>query len=265
MRRSVFFLHIPKTAGTSFNSVFRPEFGCDRFFDHCESRPPTILKEIQQDEQPFFASGHIQFTHCASLIRNPGVFSFTLVREPRAQLNSHLNWVKAYGDRRKPERLKEIAPKIAELARQLWDVDLNDIDRIRPILDNDVGMRLFDNSQTRYLRQVTKTRSITQECFETALKAYDSFSLVATMEDIRSANAYLKSLFPRIKLVHHENRSRLSGGIDFDNAKSREFYERFINYDRRLHQSYLERSREDFFPAQEARPKLMNRFRALLR
>ncbi|MCA9018752.1 MAG: sulfotransferase family 2 domain-containing protein, partial [Planctomycetaceae bacterium] len=127
MKNSVFFLHIPKTAGTTINKVFRPLFKESRFFDHCESRNPELIQELKVAKEPFFASGHLRFAKCAGIIADPEIFSLTVLRDPDQHIQSHLNWVRAYGAPEAAARRRMIDPAIAELSLRLWDVEFNDI------------------------------------------------------------------------------------------------------------------------------------------
>lgn len=234
MKKSVFFLHIPKTAGTSINEVFRPVFEEVRFFDHCESRKQELLQNLAAEDEPFFASGHLRFVNCADLVANKKVFSMTVLRRPEQQLESHLNWVKAYGDPNAVERRRMIEPAIAELSTKLWSANLNDISEMRILMSQPVAMRLFDNMQTRYLRDVHHDLPVTSNCLLSAISSFKFFDLAFTLDDYRSAVKMFSKTYGVVDELRPQNVQKTKQKINLERADIAEFYEPFIRFDRKL-------------------------------
>jgi hypothetical protein len=228
----VFFLHIPKTAGTSFNNMFKPLFSSDRYFDHMESRP-ELFKLVQNDDLPFFISGHLYFEYVRSLIERKDVFTITILREPISQLISHLKWVKYVGSPRYPDPAA-IDPEILEFSRELFRVPLNDTARIAALLDHPVGLRLFDNLQVRYLSDPFVTR-IGETQRRIAVKNIRKFKFLFTLDDMDVALKKLTRIFPGTDDINLCNVAQVEDEVDLENTRVVDFYRRRTVWDRELY------------------------------
>lgn len=108
--KHILFIHIPKTAGTSFRTAAKDYFGeKNTFFDYSPQSPETsdlILKNIYQEKDHFsfytnrmkhdnsFLSGHFHLSKYAYLYNAIEIVSF--VRNPITQVLSHYNHHKNY-------------------------------------------------------------------------------------------------------------------------------------------------------------------------
>ncbi|MCG6931940.1 MAG: hypothetical protein LJE64_15420 [Desulfofustis sp.] len=150
-RSPVCFMHIPKTAGTSFNAFARCCYAGSRFQTHIE--------RIDRDQRAAvaagadFIAGHLPLYEMEQL----GISScayYSIIREPFSQLHSHLNYVRgvrpgagveAHYAYRHNETVKRLSDK-------LNDIDFSEPDEIRAFVEGlaDFELDFFDNIQTRY-------------------------------------------------------------------------------------------------------------------
>lgn len=243
-KNKIFFLHIPKTAGSAFNRTFRGVVPSHRYFEHMESRRALFL-EVIADGQPFFASGHFPFRVVRSLVTRPDVFSITILRDPLKQLISHMKWVKSYGDPSNPQRKATIAPAIAAVAEQLWSVSLNDVDALRDIVSTDIGRRLFDNLQTRYLSD-PQVDFVDQLGADSAFESISDFDFVFTIEKYYDFLSHLKSIFPEMSTFDLFNESPLDELVDFKDSEVEDFYRSYTRYDELLYDFVSRYASEQF-------------------
>lgn len=240
----IFLLHIPKTAGTALSRAFRAAVPADRYFEHMESRVP-LFQEVIADGGPFFVSGHFTYEFAQELIVREDVYALTVLRDPLRQLESHIKWLKAYGNPADPERLAQIPPPIAELALQLWESDLNDVGDLEKVLERPLGYQLFDNLQVRYLTSA-KVNKITSEEAELACDHINSFNLHFVMDDLPAAMDRLQVRFPGVCDLEMVNSSMIDEYIEPENGKVMDYLLEKTKFDQVLFDRAKESSRRSF-------------------
>jgi len=115
LNRHILFIHIPKTAGTSFRKAAEKYFGeKNTFYDYSPQSPETskeILTSIYGADDPYrlyktisrrkhsFLSGHFRVTKYEILYDTLDIVSF--LREPVAHVVSHYNHYKNYNNYKK--------------------------------------------------------------------------------------------------------------------------------------------------------------------
>jgi len=150
MKKKVFFIHVPKTAGSSFNAFLAENLVGDA---HCEKyldlqartfRNPVKIREFD------YISGHLNFTDFqANGFNRNDYFMMTILRDPVKQLISHINWVIHIFD--VGEDFFKGHPKIIQdMSLELRSLDLNDPAQLIPALQKHAG--LFQNNQAKYFR-----------------------------------------------------------------------------------------------------------------
>ena len=86
MKKQIYFMHVPKVAGTSVNSVFSNYFGEDEVVLHCENKKCDL-------QSYSFVSGHVAWPTFRAIIDGADAYKFTIMRDPIDHLLSHLRWV----------------------------------------------------------------------------------------------------------------------------------------------------------------------------
>ncbi len=241
----IFFLHIPKTAGTALSRVFRGAVPIDRYFEHMESRVP-LFHEVTTDGEPFFVSGHFTYEVAQALIARDDVYALTVLRHPVQQLESHIKWVKAYGNPEDPERLEQIPQPIANLALQLWESDLNDVNDLEKVLESPLGHQLFDNLHVRYLTSA-KVAKVGPSEAELACDHISMFDFFFVMDDLPAAIDRLKGRFSDVCELETVNPSMIDEHVQPENTQVMEYLLEKTKFDQVLFDMAKEDSRRRFF------------------
>lgn len=143
-----FFMHIAKTAGSFVNDVLRNGVR-DKFVDHCEAPG-----RLDSSDEIAVWSGHIYLPHWRKIEAQKGwkTRCFTLLRDPIAQLASHILWLDHYGQAefyREYGLLDEGSQQVVDQIRDTDLSDAGDIDRLLISLSGR-GIQYLDNCQSRY-------------------------------------------------------------------------------------------------------------------
>lgn len=244
---AMFLLHIPKTAGTTVNSMLSKVFEADKVAVHVESHP-NFLQALKREGRTNwqFVSGHLRLPAILSSIDRSDWFLFTFLRNPVQHLISHLRWVKALGRPGNTE-LSQHEPAIQELAKELWQISLNDVDKLEDLSkQSSMGRQLFDNCQVRYLIEF-RDDFISRNCTEDALHALSLFDYVGLTEKLSDFQSLMiTSGIPVQEAIPVENKSPLADEqIDFGNPKVLAFYRDFVKWDAALY-SAVKKQQEEY-------------------
>jgi len=97
--KPLFFLHIPKTAGTTLNAVLNDNFAADKVFDLYTDDQREILRETTYEDIARYdlVRGHVFITNFAHILDGPIPFHvFTFLREPVQRVVSEYHFLKAW-------------------------------------------------------------------------------------------------------------------------------------------------------------------------
>jgi len=126
----LYFLHIPKTAGTSFTAIL------DNFFDLYSICPEQTWHQFLRKMPNFnynFIRGHYGYSICKILPKEP--VCITMLRDPIDRTRSYYDHIHAY-------------PKANH---QLPDDYLSDDESLLDVLNNKDKKKIFSNVQTRHI------------------------------------------------------------------------------------------------------------------
>ncbi len=147
----LFFMHIPKTAGTSFHNYLKQYFGYGKIETHIEKY--TLAKQQRLINQRDCLTGHIPLEHIANIYNGlKHVDLHSMVRNPIKQICSHLDWIRGIAIQPQSEFFGQHHPLIQKMGMALNQVDLTCADNLGQIVNNLDGFQIdfFDNIQTRY-------------------------------------------------------------------------------------------------------------------
>jgi hypothetical protein len=209
----IFFLHIPKTAGTAFNEAFRPIVPAHRHFDHMEIRRTDFFSAIE-DGLPFYTSGHLAYEISQDLIKRKDVYSITILREPVAQLVSHLKAIKSYAQPQHKAVRTLFSPFVTEIAFALHHTPLSDFKRLGAVLGLPGSQQLFDNVQTRYLSGDSNTDAVDARHLKQAIENLSRFNFVFTLDQMQDATTRLSRRFRGMRHVPRVNQAELAETVD---------------------------------------------------
>ena len=190
------FMHIPKTAGTSFNALARSCFSGDRFFTHIERLDDQEL-QLGLDRAHYLA-GHLPLYELEQIVDLSGFELISIIREPYSHLHSHLNYVKGV---RPSSRLESHYgfrhnEAIKSLSDALNRIDFSSSPAIRGFVAGLEGYQLdfFDNIQTRYFLDYRPDR-VGEEEMQRACANISRFSSVGLTESYeRFKNRFCDSI-----------------------------------------------------------------------
>ncbi|MBE0582544.1 MAG: hypothetical protein IH612_02140 [Desulfofustis sp.] len=244
--RPIFFMHIPKTAGTSFNAFARQCFAGDEYFTHIERLPPQQRRQVLPRAR--YLSGHLPWREIVEILE-PGHYDlYAILREPVAHLHSHLNYVRlvhsdAEHEQHFPYRHNET---IRALGGRLATVDFQDEEQIRRFVAELSGYQLdfFDNVQTRYFLDHRPER-VTEMDYLQAVQAIERFTAIGLTEHYdRFRDRFCRNLgLPAQQQTLRSNRSQRYRLFDFDNPVTRKIIDPLVCFDRRLYDLIADREK----------------------
>lgn len=210
----IFFLHIPKTSGSSWNALLRDAFGDDNFQEHVEYLLPLLLRREREPLRADCVSAHIPLNNWRRYRGTDAYERVTVLRDPWARLVSHINWIDRFNHGKTLEGQGPQREKIAHVAALIDATDFTDRASLIGFRDrlHDKGMfASFDNLQTRMLYQGPQKQmqmAVGKGETEAALEALNGFRSFGFCEDGAAyQNRFLAELGRApLSEATHENR-----------------------------------------------------------
>ena len=235
--RPLFFVHIPKTAGTSFNNYIRQYFGYRKSHTHIQTTPLDQQQELARTGD--FLSGHITLEHVPTIFRDrPGVDLHSIVRNPAKQLHSHIGWVKGIAKDTGSDFFHKHHSLVQEMGRDLFQTDLSRPENLSALAENLDGFQIdfFDNIQTRYFLDYRPER-VSQEDCNNAIANISRFKTLGLTEKFGEYTARFCDVYgiaqKPVTSVH--NPSRVRPLFDIEDPALRTIIEPLVVYDEQLY------------------------------
>ncbi len=238
----IFFLHIPKTSGSSVNAFLKALYGDGNFTEHAEyklphllsGKLPTLIRDCVSAHIPLF-SWHL-YPETAVYRR------VTLLREPWERLVSHVNWINRFNH---DKELPTVGPKAAPLkhvSEVLRDTDFSDEESIRRLYSEANDQALFtdwDNLQVRMLltgNMQAMTKPLAQADADNALGNLAQFLVFGFCED---NDAFQADLVRALGVDYSVTEVRENPGamrvLTKDNDLARDIFAPWIEWDQQLY------------------------------
>lgn len=240
-RKPLFFLHIPKTAGSSNNHFLRALYGPEWVETHVENLLPALLAGQQSAVMAPCVSGHIPLW-AWSLYRGTDVFErVTLLRDPWARLVSHINWVAQYarGQRLPPGPGGAALGRVSVLVAQTDFTQVASLRRLMNAVKAEPLFRSFDNYQVRMLRtgrMDAMEKPMELQDLDVACQEISQFFLVGFCEDQkgfqRTLTAKLGVSGAPMTIAANRARDKV---LEVENTLAREVFAPWIEMDMGLY------------------------------
>lgn len=236
--RKILFMHIAKAAGSTVNAFFTNHFSETQYAIHLESNEkwqtnPGELKSLS------FLSGHISLPVLGKKLNLDDYYKVTVIREPYAQLCSHLAWIKRLAMPGEEKRFKQHPGYIQLLARKLAETEFTEPEKLKPLFCSldEREVKLIENCQTRYFTFVPPGRSVNETDTHKAIKASATFDRIGVTETISS---FMKGVasdmsWPEPKDHTHQNITQDFYGLDVSDIKIREVLWPLVQHDIELY------------------------------
>lgn len=232
----IVFMHIPKTAGTSFNTLAQQMFGKKSVRTHIELLDADKYKEIFSSYH--YISGHIRFGELDTAFDSVRNDFYTILREPHAQLHSHLKWLIQTASDTNDTFFKHNNPVIYRLGEDLAGIDNFSLRNLSEMVERmeSVEAAFLDNSQTRYFLDESPER-VTDNDIDQALSNTAKFKLIGTTEEYDS---FVKrfALINSVSIPEKRdkmNKSKSEDLFDYRDPQIREILKPLVCYDLKLY------------------------------
>ncbi|NNK13105.1 MAG: hypothetical protein HKP52_02610 [Desulfofustis sp.] len=206
--RTAVFMHIPKTAGTSFNTLAQSVYPKGTAISHIELLPQSKYSSLA--EYYNYISGHLRLGSIQESFNSENIDLYTILREPYAQLESHLKWLIQTAANQENRYFEVTNPIIYNLGVKLGQVIFADKDSLTEFVGNlnSVEAAFVDNLQTRYFLDRQPER-VALDNVETAMGNSSLFKLIGITEKYDSFVREFGEL-NEIAFSAHEKRMNIS-------------------------------------------------------
>ncbi|MCP4008807.1 MAG: hypothetical protein GY726_04735 [Proteobacteria bacterium] len=219
----VLFMHIPKTAGTSFNTFAKAYIPREKVIVHIESEDKEKYASFNSSYN--YIAGHLPLRTLAEYFDLSAFDLYTILREPYRHLHSHFNWVKAVSHIPDSSFSLEHPQVVRDMSMNMQNMDLSQPEVLGDFVRNleGFGLDYFDNCQTRYFLDYRPER-VTLTHVDQALQNLQHFTGIGITEQY---GAFTKMFCYKIKANFCEqqrtfNASKSTLLFDYNNPEIRE-------------------------------------------
>lgn len=247
-QRKLFFVHIPKAAGSSINDFIPNAIGHTPTYTHIEGMRDKWA-EISQSK---FLSGHIRYPEYVKFFSKFDYVVFAFLREPYSHLRSHINWVRRLAEPEFVQARESHAKIVQNISDYLSGVDFTNLENIEKFVTElkPSAYGLFDNCQVRYLSSAKGSERVTEVHLQEAITNLRKLHFVGISERSKESQAMLLRLM-RLPAVEGEQRSNvntLDFGLNIKAENLRSIIAPLVCFDLQLYSVALQ-----LFKQQEAR------------
>ena len=231
----IFFLHIPKTGGTSINDTIVKAIGEEKSVGHAEN---SCNPKIHFSDK-LFISGHIPYPRVRKSVKMNGYIPVTIIRNPFDHIVSHISWVR---NLKSNNKIHSAPKKIKKLCDYLNNINYSDEKHLKCLADKIFKnyYEVFDNRQIRYLTDTSDNRRLEKLDLNNALQISCDFEHIGNFDDLQKTNNFI------LDQLTYRNRNRTFTLKDLNSANKKieltdytkdifkELFNDFIIYDKIL-------------------------------
>ena len=190
----VLFMHIPKTAGTSFNSFMRMHVPFDAAAHHIENYSSRTFPSLTQGK--IYLAGHLRVQELKKYFNMADYHCYSIVRDPYNHLHSHLNWLKGIAVLKGTAFFQRHGKEVQQLAMKVAALDFTDLKQVKKFVFGLQGFELdyFDNCQTRYFLDY-RPEKVSLGDFQNTLSNVGLFKYIGLTEKYDRFNTFISSSY----------------------------------------------------------------------
>ncbi len=210
----IFFMHIPKTAGTSFNAFAQQRYPGKTTAVHIEAIPTSCWPALAEEKS--YLAGHVRLESIKNHFDLNTFSLYTIIRQPHRHLHSHLNWIRGIASNPQSSFFHKHPDCIQTLGKQL----VRPKTTVKKTLEhmilglNGFELDFFDNCQTRYFLDYRPER-VTEKDLERALGNFKLFTAIGLTEKY---DEFTKQFCAAHKLPH------LKQDLSLNKSKHKQLY-----------------------------------------
>jgi len=235
------FMHIPKTAGTTFNTQVSTLLPRNKIATHIELEDKNRYNALA--DRKYYLSGHLRFGIFKEYLCHGDFQLYTIVREPYAHLHSHLKWMIKTANENSDNYFKHSNTVIYELGRKLADTEFESAAHINHFVQNIsvVESRFFDNMQTRYFcdQEVDRVSAVDLERAVINTGYFKNIGVTERYSEFINQFVDLHEL-QKIETSRQLNRSKSMPLFDIEDSEVRQVLYPLVQYDLRLYNHIIE-------------------------
>ena len=189
--RKIFFIHIPKAAGSSVNECISSAVD-GPYYTHIEG----LRERWDEIKNAKFLSGHVRYEDYERSFSHNDYVVVAFLREPLSHIKSHINWVRRLTEPELIAKRENHTGIVQKIADELATCDFSDIDSVRNYVKNikPIAYGLFDNCQVRYLASVAFNERVTEKHLAQAIENLNYLHFVGISEYSKESQARLISI-----------------------------------------------------------------------
>lgn len=242
----IFFMHIPKTAGSSFDNFVRRRYPAEAISTRLESLDTQQYSKLTTDKK--YMVGHLPLGKIKKHFTLEDYALYTIVREPWHHLHSHLNWVRNIAKNPDSGFYRAHPKCVRELADRLNDPKTEIAEQLKKLINDMSGFEFdfFDNMQTRYFLDY-RPEKVGDKDIANALENFKYFSDIGRTEKYQNFAARFckKYNLPFIQQVQPLNCSGDSPLYDIAGENFKTLVHPLVKYDLQLYSAITEREEKE--------------------
>lgn len=237
--KTAIFMHIPKTAGTTFNTLAQSLYPRRSTISHIELLPLAKYQGLSLHYK--YISGHLRYGLLNHYFGSETCGFYTILREPYAQLHSHLRWLVQTAANPDEKYFKTTNRAIYDLGCRLGNLDFDNLESVSEFVQTltFTEASFVDNLQTRYFLKDQPAR-VTEIDLERALAHSQMFDLIGITENYESfVKYYAEANNLKVeKQLGRINVSRSAPLYDYQSESMKEIMQPLVHKDLVLYEAH---------------------------